>query len=174
MQFDQYRIRPLQRDDFEAWYALVHRNRARLDFFASTVHRTSTPADAREFLDELLLKAAGRSYLPFVIEDMQSGKVVGFLDLKNIDWNIPKAEMGGYLDVAVAGQGLATRAFRAFCEYSFEAHGFAKLFLRTHVSNVPAIRVAEGAGFEREGLIRRDYKTATGELVDLLYFGRLA
>jgi RimJ/RimL family protein N-acetyltransferase len=42
------------------------------------------------------------------------------------------------------------------------------------VTNVPAIRVAEGAGFEREGLIRRDYKTATGELVDLLYFGKLA
>ncbi|RYY39221.1 MAG: N-acetyltransferase [Chitinophagaceae bacterium] len=174
MQFDQYRIRPLQRDDFEQWFGLVHRNRDRLDFFASTVQRTHTPVAARAFLDELLLKADDRSYVPFVIEDMQTVALVGFLDLKNIDWHIPKAEMGGYLDIAVAGQGLATRAFRALCDHCFDTLGFAKLFLRTHVSNVPAIRVAEGAGFEREGLIRRDYKTATGEVVDLLYFGRIS
>ena len=31
----------------------------------------------------------------------------------------------------------------------------------------------EKCGFEKEGLIRRDYKTTSGELVDLIYYGKL-
>jgi len=37
-----------------------------------------------------------------------------------------------------------------------------------------AKKLAESCGFQVEGIIRRDYKTTTGELVDLLYYGKLS
>jgi RimJ/RimL family protein N-acetyltransferase len=48
------------------------------------------------------------------------------------------------------------------------------VFLRTHESNVGSRKVAERNGFKVEGIIRKDYKTTKGEIVDLLYYGKIA
>jgi RimJ/RimL family protein N-acetyltransferase len=61
-----------------------------------------------------------------------------------------------------------------FCDFSFEEHKFKKLFLRTHPTNLAARKIAEKCGFEVEGIIKRDYKTTSGELIDLVYYGRLS
>jgi RimJ/RimL family protein N-acetyltransferase len=68
---------------------------------------------------------------------------------------------------------VATKAFQHFCEYCFRTFGFRKLYLRTHESNNAARRMAESSGFQQEGILRWDYKTTSGELVDLIYYGRL-
>jgi RimJ/RimL family protein N-acetyltransferase len=174
MQFDHYSIRPLTIEDLEPYFQMVERNRDRLkDFFTGTVSRTSTLENTSAFLAEITERARARTYLPYLIVDHTSDMFVGFLDLKNIDWSIPKAEMGCYIDIEVAGQGLGVKAFQVFCEHSFQTFGFRKLFLRTHHTNTAARRIAESSGFQQEGILRWDYKTTSGELVDLIYYGRL-
>lgn len=174
MIFDHYEIRALNTEDLLPYYDMVERNRSRLaDFFAGTVARTGSLSDTKNFLAEVEERKAARKYLPFVIIDQLSGNFVGYLDLKNIDWSIPKTEMGCYMDESIAGKGVASKAFGLFCNYCFEEFGFEKLFLRTHPSNTAAIKLAEKNGFEREGMIRCDYKTTSGKLVDVFYYGRL-
>lgn len=174
MKFDNFTIRLLTIDDLDAYYQLVERNRARLeDFFTGTVSRTKTFEDTRAFLLELLQRNQDRLYYPYVIVDDTNQKIAGYIDLKNIDWGIPKSEMGFYIDKDYAHKGIATKAFGLVCDYCFAEHQFKKLFLRTHQSNVSARRVAENCGFEIEGTIRRDYKTTAGEVVDLIYYGRI-
>lgn len=167
-------IRPLAETDAESYFQLIQENHDRLaDFFAGVLSRTKTLADTREFVKDAAERRRARTYFGYVIFHRPHGKLIGFLDLKNIDWNIPKAEIGCYIDVAYAGKGFAKAAMHLFCEYAFEMYGFNKLFLRTHLSNESAIRVALNCGFSKEGTIRCDYKTTSGELVDLLYFGLL-
>ena len=174
MTFDHFSIRPLSTADLHPYFALVERNRKRLeDFFTGTVSRTRTLEDTAAFLADITARAEAKTYMPFVIVDNDTNTIIGFLDLKNIDWSIPKSEMGAWMDAAWAGRRVATKAFQIFCEYCFSTFGFRKLFLRTHESNGAAQRVAESSGFEREGVLRRDYKTTSGELVDLIYYGRL-
>lgn len=174
MKFDHYQIRPLSTGDLAPYFEMVERNRERLEnFFTGTVSRTRTLEDTTDFLADITERAKHRTYMSYLIVDERSGQLIGFLDLKNIDWSIPKAEMGCYIDKDFAGQGVATRAFRLFCNYCFDTFGFRKLFLRTHASNTVAKRLAESSGFEQEGVLRRDYKTTAGELVDLIYYGRL-
>jgi RimJ/RimL family protein N-acetyltransferase len=60
-----------------------------------------------------------------------------------------------------------------FVEYCFAEYRFKKIFLRTHHSNIAAQRIAAACGFEIEGTIRMDYKTTSGEIVDLIYYGKL-
>ncbi|WP_345236853.1 GNAT family protein [Hymenobacter saemangeumensis] len=175
MHFDGYLIRLLTPEDFEAFFQLVETNRARLaSFFTGTVSRTKTREEARAFVLDITQRAKERTYFPYIIVDTSNGKIAGFLDLKNIDWSIPKSEMGCYIDVAYEGKGITTKAFCQFVDFCFAEHRFQKLFLRTHHSNTSARRVAEKAGFEIEGVIRRDYKTTAGELVDLIYYGKLS
>lgn len=175
MEFENYRVRLMGMPDLEKYFRLIENNRSRLeDFFTGTVSRTRTFDETKTFLEENLEKAAAKTYFPFIIEDTQTNEIIGFIDLKNIDWNIPKAELGCYTDYEYAGKGITSKAFLLFVDYCFAHFGFRKLFLRTHESNLSAQRLAEKCGFEAEGKIRREYKTTKGELVDLIYYGKLS
>ncbi|MEM9681293.1 MAG: GNAT family protein [Bacteroidota bacterium] len=174
IKFDNYSIRLLSPNDLHPYFELVENNRSRLeDFFTGTVSRTQTLEDTKIFLDDISKKIKARSYFPYIIIENTTNTIVGFLDLKNIDWSIPKSEMGSYTDINYAGRGITSKAFKLFCDYCFKEFKFKKLYLRTHQTNKAAIAVAEKCGFEKEGVIRRDYKTTSGELVDLIYYGRL-
>jgi RimJ/RimL family protein N-acetyltransferase len=172
--FEHYTIRPLELSDLESYFSMVESNRKRLeDFFTGTVSRTRTFEDARQFVTELIQKRESKSYYPFIIEDNEAKELAGFIDIKNIDWNIPKAELGCYTDEKYAGKGMTSEAFSLITDYCFDHFGFAKLFLRTHESNIAAQKLAERNGFQIEGKIRKDYKTTNGEVVDLIYYGKV-
>lgn len=175
MKFDNFRIRPLANEDLDAYFQLVENNRQRLeDFFAGTVSRTRTYEDTKRFVESMVDGIQERSYFPFVIIDASSQDLIGFIGLYNLDWAIPKAEMGFFVDKNYSGKGIATRALKVLCEHCFSEYGFRKLFLRVHRSNRASKIVAERCGFELEGEIRREYRTTSGEIVDLLYYGRLS
>lgn len=173
--FDNFTIRPLQLSDLDGYYRMVDKNRKRLeDYFTGTVSKTQTRESTLEFLKEIDTKREARMYFPFVWIDTSTGHFIGFFDLKNIDWNIPKAEIGCYTDEEFAGKGLTTQALQHFTDYAFQEFQFRKLFLRTHASNNAARIIAGRCGFEMEGHIRMDYKTTSGEIVDLMYYGKLS
>ncbi len=174
MIFGEYLLRPLLQEDLDAYFSMVERNRTRLeDFFTGTVSRTRTLEDTRQFLADITAKREAKTYYPYLLVEKGSGTIAGFFDLKNIDWSVPKAEVGCYMDVVTAGKGIASGAFEIFCKHCFDELGFEKLFLRTHENNTAARKLAEKTGFIQEGILRKDYKTTAGELVDLLYYGRL-
>jgi RimJ/RimL family protein N-acetyltransferase len=52
------------------------------------------------------------------------------------------------------GRGLMTRAVRLLCDWLFE-QGVGRIEVRTHPGNEASQRLAERAGFQREGLERR-------------------
>ena len=52
------------------------------------------------------------------------------------------------------GRGLMTRAVRLLCDWLFE-EGVGRIEIRTHPANGASQKLAERAGFQREGLERR-------------------
>ena len=174
IQFEQYSIRPLAIADLENYFGMVDKNRKRLeDYFTGTVSKTQNIEATKNFLEEIENKREAKLYYPFVLIDNSTNTFIGFFDLKNIDWNIPKSEIGCYTDEDFAGKGITAKALHHFVDFVFREFGFRKLFLRTHQSNKPAQIIAERCGFELEGHIRMEYKTTSGEIVDLLYYGKL-
>ena len=174
MNFDNYSLRILTHSDAELFFNLVERNRPRLEaFFSNTVARTKTLDDTRDYVKEIAKKIKNKIYLPHFLINEDNDFVTGFIDLKNIDWNIPRGELGYFIDEKYLNQGIGTKMLQAFGDFCFEHHGFQKLFLRTHETNYSARKIAEHCGFEIEGKLRRDYKTTEGELVDLLYYGKV-
>ncbi len=173
-QFENYSLRLLQSSDLNEYYQLVLGNRERLQrFFAGTTSRTKNLEDTREFILEMEEGIKDKSYFPYVLIENKSKAIIGFYDLKNIDWRVPKTEIGFFIDVGYAGRGVGAKALKEFSSYCFSEHGFEKLFLRTHKSNMGARKIAEKCGFEIEGTLRKDYRTSSGELVDVLYYGLL-
>lgn len=174
MKFEHFTIRFLELTDTEAFFKLIDENRNRLlDYFAGTVSRTHTLNSTRDFVTERVKKRGDKVYLPYVVEDTNTQNIIGFIDVKNIDWRVPKGELGCYLDEKYTGKGIGKKAFNLFINYCFEELKFNKLFLRTHETNTAARKLAEQCGFEVEGKIRKDHITTSGQIIDLLYYGKI-
>ena len=174
MKFQNFSIRLLTEQDIESYFNLVQKNRPRLEaFFTGTTSKTKTYEDTQVFLSDMVKRTKEKTYFPYIIIDDTNNSIAGFLDLKNIDWNIPKSELGCYIDENYEGKGIASEAVKVFCDYCFSEFKFKKIFLRTHPSNLAARNIAEKCGFEVEGILRREYKTTSGEIIDLIYYGKL-
>ena len=172
--FNNYKISLLDKNDGVLFFNLIDSNRQRLeDFFAGTVSETETLNDTLDYCAEIQNRIKAKSYFPYMITDLHTNKFIGLVDVKNIDWNVPKAELGSFIDSRYEGKGIVTKATSLVIDYIVEENRFIKLLCRANKRNKGSIAVIIKNGFELEGTIRRDYKTTKGEIVDLNYYGRV-
>ena len=172
--FDNYKISLLNTNDSVVFFELIESNRPRLEnFFAGTVSKTRTIKDTIAYCTEIQKRIQSKTYFPYMITDMDSDKFIGLVDVKNIDWNVPKAELGSFIDHQYEGRGIVSKATNLVVNYSVEKHKFIKLLCRANSINKGSIAVILKNGFELEGTIRKDYRTTKGEVVDLNYYGRV-
>ncbi|WP_299224051.1 GNAT family protein [uncultured Psychroserpens sp.] len=174
MKFNHYNINLLQAEQSEAFFNLIDKNRPRLeDFFAGTVSKTRTLEETEAYCVEIQKRIVKKTYLPFMITDTKTNAFVGLVDVKNIDWNVPKAELGSFIDKRYEGKGIVTKATQMVVNHIVEKYHFIKLLCRANSRNKGSIAVILKNGFELEGTIRNDYRTTKGEIVDLNYYGRV-
>ncbi len=172
--FNNYLFELLQEEDSLSLFSLIQENKERLnDFFAGTVSKTGTLKATQEYCKEIMTRIKDRTYFPYLIKEKTSQKLVGFIDVKNIDWDVPKAELGAFIDQESEGKGIITHHLTYLIDIIVQEHGFKKLLCRIASENKRSIQVALNCGFEFEGTIRRDYRTTNGRLVDLNYYGKL-
>ncbi|WP_299680840.1 GNAT family N-acetyltransferase [uncultured Tenacibaculum sp.] len=168
---DNFTIRLLTIEDAEIFFELIQNNKSRLeDFFAGTIKYTQTKESTLNYCRTIEDKIKLRTYYPYLI--FKNEKLIGFIDFKNIDWSIPKTELGAFIDVNFEGKGIITKSFITLLESVVKKHGFKKLFCRISQRNVRSIALAERCGFRLEGTISNDYRTTNGELIDLNYYGK--
>ena len=143
------------------------------------VRWTSVPAgyaetDARTYLlrrhDAILAGTAA----PFaIVSGDKSEELVGSISLVRIAWEHRRAEVGYFLARESRRSGHATRAVELICEWGFRALGLERIDLYAATANVASQRVAERAGFEREGVLR-SFMREKGVQLDMVAFGLLA
>ena len=85
------------------------------------------------------------------------------------------AEVGYWVGARARGRGVATAALCLVAEWAFEeVPNLARLQLRADVRNIASNRVAEKAGFTREGVLRSQrYNERLGKRVDFVMWSLL-
>ena len=126
-------------------------------------------ADARGFLKHAKRSWADGSHAAFVIANGATGDGLGIIELHFTSNDPALAGVGFWLRREARGQGAATKALRLVARWAFEALGVERLHLTTAPENVASQRVAERAGFTREGLLRGWMPTANGRRDSLMY-----
>ena len=85
------------------------------------------------------------------------GIPVGTIGLLSIDHKNGKAEFYVAMGETVfKGKGVAAAASRLLLRHAFEDLELNRIYLFTEVDNIPAQRLFERLGFEREGELRQD------------------
>jgi RimJ/RimL family protein N-acetyltransferase len=113
-------------------------------------------------------RLAGRA-LTLAIGDPLQGAV----GLTDVDWPERRAELGYWVAASCRGRGLASLAVRLISDWALGQAGFERLELYANPANEASQRVAEKAGYTREGLLR-ELRYRRGERETLYVFSRLA
>jgi [ribosomal protein S5]-alanine N-acetyltransferase len=122
-----------------------------------------TEEDAREFLRSTTETA-------FAVTNKETGDLLGGIGLRLPADGI--GEVGYWVRREARGRGVATRALLLISRWALEDQKLVRVQLTAEPGNVASQRVAEKAGYTREGLLRR-FLSIGGERRDGIMFSRL-
>ncbi|MCL6509279.1 MAG: GNAT family N-acetyltransferase [Anaerolineae bacterium] len=114
-----------------------------------------------------------RESLGMILLLKNDGVCLGGSGLHNIDWAIPKFEIGYWLRTSYVGQGYATEAVNALTAFAFDALNARRLEIRADDRNVRSWRVAERCGFALEGILRQCELDNDGGLRDMRIYAKV-
>jgi len=89
----------------------------------------------------------------FAIRDADGG-AIGFAAFVRLDLDQAQGELGYVVAPAGRGRGVATRAVELLTRWGFEELGLERIELRIDPRNAGSERVAERAGYRKEGVLR--------------------
>ncbi|HKP88364.1 MAG TPA: GNAT family N-acetyltransferase [Thermoleophilaceae bacterium] len=113
-----------------------------------------TREDAVEFLARVDAGRATGEALSLAMVAPATGALVGSIALHVVSWEYRRGNIGYLVFPAARGRGLAPRAVRLLARWAFERADLARVGILTRVGNDASQRVAEKAGFTREGVLR--------------------
>lgn len=146
-------IRRLELDDGPELFELIEQNRVHLSPWMPWLPHVQSLEDVQRFIsdsqkldrDHLVAHECG-----LFLED----EMVGAMGVNSIDWAFQSANIGYWISQQWAGQGLTTEGVGLLCAFGFDTLDLHRLEMRVDVDNTASLRVAEKAGFQREGLLR--------------------
>ena len=120
---------------------------------------------AQAYLLEAGLAWAARTRCAFAIVEAEGVELCGTIDVGPAEI----ASIGYWIACESRGQGLATRALVLLSRWALSEGGVQRLEFTTHLENVASQRVAEKAGFVREGVLRSHIRFREGRRDSVLF-----
>jgi RimJ/RimL family protein N-acetyltransferase len=167
LQQDGLRLRPWSFDDIDDVVRCCNDEQVRR--FLPPIPIPYTPLDAEEFIagaDEAL----ERDSMSMAVCDSGSDALRGAVGMRMVDAAV--FQFGYWVDPEARGRGVATTALTLVSRWALHTLHPARLQLFTDVDNEVSMRVAERAGFTREGVLRNWYDLR-GERRDAVMFSLL-
>ena len=159
-----FTLRPFRAEDFDAAFELGQ-DPATADWVPTLP--AADGAGVADYFEECR-REGGLLHLVIAdrVDDAYLGEVVAVLGEHRV------GELGCGVVPAARGRGVATEALRLLAEWAIETLGLGRLQVFVAPENVPALRLAESAGFRREGLLRAYWENGAGRL-DAVVLSRL-
>lgn len=165
-------VRRFRENDGKAFFDLVLDNKSWIeDHLPKTVKAVTSASAGEIFIRQKLSDWLLQNEYAFGIWEEKSAKLIGYIRVFNINWDVPKGEIGYFVDRQFSKQGLMTEALTNIIHFSFQQLKLEKLVLKTAMDNYPSQRLARKCGFRREGDLRSEFRKPSGEIIDLMLFG---
>lgn len=101
----------------------------------------------------------------------ENGVLVGSIALRVIAHNT--GSVGYWCAPQARGRGIMTRALRRVCRYALDDIAVDRIEMTADRDNIASHRVAEKAGFQREGVMRSKFAHPDGYRIDAMMFSLL-
>ncbi|SET85110.1 GNAT family N-acetyltransferase [Lacrimispora sphenoides] len=157
------KIRKWQIEDAEN-LALVINNKKIQDNLRDGLPYPYTVENAKEYIDSMLSADKDETYaFAITVDDKVMGSI-GVFRCNNIHFR--SAEMGYYIAESYWGKGIGTIAVEQTCRYIFENTDIIRIFAEPFAYNTASCRILEKAGFQCEGILRKN-AIKNGAILDM-------
>lgn len=129
-----------------------------------------TTQDAKEYITAMLAADKTKTFAFAIIAENKVVGSIGVFRCENIHFRT--AEMGYYIGEPYWGNGIMTSAVRQVCEYVFANTDIIRIFAEPFAYNIASCRVLEKAGFQFEGLLRKN-AVKNGVVLDMKMYSLL-
>lgn len=163
--FDSERLiirMPHIEDVDSVWEAIAH-SAKNLKPFVNWAQTMPKKEETKENLRQAIGDFITRKDLRLHVFLKESGEFIGSSGLHNIDWTIPKFEIGYWVDARHEGNGYMTEAVQRISQFAFKELGAKRLEIRCDSDNIRSRAVATRAQFELEGILKQDSRSADGK-----------
>lgn len=127
--------------------------------------------EARKHLDELLTFYM-KGLMWWAIEYKADRKMIGRIELTDIDRDDKHAEISYALNKRYWRQGIMSEAMDCIINYAFDEMKLNRLYARTLTDNESSCKLLEKFGFQREGQLR-EHSQVKGYPEDIYFYGLL-
>lgn len=166
---EDLQLRPHEMCYAEMLFALTERNQAHLSAWQSWASETSLESQKAFVKQALYGFAEGRSLEMGI---WYRGQLVGAIGLHDIDEADSKGEIGYWLDAAMQGKGIVTRACRIMTSYAFTHYALHRVEIHCAAGNQRSRAVPERLGFTQDGIMRQS-QLLHGQYVDMVIYSML-
>lgn len=165
-------VRRFREKDGTPFYQLVQDNYRRLnDHFSQMVQLIHSASQAEWYVRQLLARWLTLEGFHFAIWEKEQAAIIGFVQISEIEWHVPKGAINFFIDRNFENQGMMSEVLTHLLPFAYHQLGMEKLTARPPMDNYASQRLLRKAGFQREGDLRADYRRPTGDLVDVMLFG---
>lgn len=164
-------LRPYQFDDADSLFHLFINHR--LDFcenFPAAFKEVQSRDDIHKYILDKVCQWQENKFFGYLIFSKDTNQLLGQFHIKNINWEIPSAELSYLIDSKYRRQGYATEVLDKMIHLCQKEKEMQRIFIRILPSNQASLHLAKKLNFEKEGLHRKEYVTADGKLSDIFYF----
>lgn len=103
----------------------------------------------------------------------ESGEFIASTGLHRIDWDIPKFEIGYWIDSRYSGKGYMTEAVQALTHFAIHELNAKRIEIRCDSQNMKSRAIPERLGFTLEGILKNNGKSVVNDqLVDTCIFAK--
>ncbi|MGZ4396865.1 MAG: GNAT family N-acetyltransferase [Gaiellaceae bacterium] len=152
-------LRALRGED-AAWIAAAC-DTAEMSRWLPQIPSPYSEADAHAFIERSALVWQDGTHAPFVVAG-EGDTPLGLVELRLLPGSDAVAELGYWLRPEARGLGAMTKAVLLVAGWAFGTLGLRRLQLTADPENHASQRVAERAGFTREGVLRSWLMTRVG------------
>lgn len=154
---NRIQIRQYTTDDVDGLYAAVVESKAELSTWMPWCHADYSRIDSENWVNGRADAWETDQQWSFVIVDDRDS-LVGTCGLHRLDLLNGTAELGYWVRTSVTGRGIATVATKLLANWAFAERDLHRIEILASIENLPSQRVAEKAGFTREGVLRQRLK----------------
>jgi RimJ/RimL family protein N-acetyltransferase len=156
-------IRMPQPGDGEVVFQAIQASRDELRKWLPFAQKDQTLEEVEVNIREAHINFLKRKDLRLLIFHRETDKFIGSSGLHEIDWEVPKFEIGYWIDSRESGNGYITEAVQGITDFAFIELGAKRIEIQCDTKNAKSRAVPERLGFTLEGIHHNDSLEVDGE-----------
>jgi len=135
--------------------------------------KEQTIEDTEINIRQAYINFLNRTDLRLLVFKKDSGEFVASSGLHRINWDVPKFEIGYWIDTRFSGKGYMTEAVQGITDFAVRELKARRVEIRCDALNVKSRAIPERLGFTLEGILKSESISVEGELRDTCVFAKV-